>query len=358
MYHEAIEILNILESNGYKAYIVGGYVRDKLLKIDNSDIDIITSAKPYEICRLFKLDNNYKYGSVKLNYKKHEFDVTTFRKEEDYIDNRWPSNITYIDDVKDDLKRRDFTINAILIDKNGKYIDLYNGINDLNNKVLKVIGDSNKKMEEDSLRIIRALRFSSVYNLKMDDELKSAIIRNKKLINNLSFDRIKNELNIIFSSSNVSLFFDTINNLDLYETLKIRPINGIKTTNNYLSIWSQLEYSNEYNFSRNEKKTINDIRFIIDNGIDNYTIYKYGKDLNKESNKILEIEIDIDDIYNSLPIKSRNDIKIKYDEILNIVKDASSINEIYMDLEKKILYNKLKNERKSIISYLEGGKYE
>ena len=359
MYNIALEILNIFENNKYKAYIVGGFVRDKLLGIDNNDIDIITDAKPNEICNLFNIDLKDNYGSVKLPYKGFTFDVTTFRKEDNYIDGRRPSFIEYTDDISIDLQRRDFTINTILIDKEGNYIDLFDGITDLNNKIIKSVGDPDKKLKEDSLRILRAIRFMCLYDFKLDDNLKKAIIDNKTLISNLSFDRIKQELDIIFSSSNVNLFFDMINELDLYKTLEIEPINRVIPTDNYLSIWAQLNYSNNYNFSNKEQNYINNLKEINDtNNIDSYTVYKYGIEISKEANKIINNKVDIDSIYNNLIIKSRTDIDITYDEILNIVKDKSIINKIYIDLEKQILYNKLINKKESIISYLEGDSIE
>ena len=358
MYNIALEILNILENNNYKAYIVGGFVRDKLLNIDNPDIDIITSAKPDEICSLFNIDTKDNYGSIKLYFKGFNFDITTFRKESDYIDGRRPSNVEYTDDITIDLKRRDFTINTILIDKNGNYIDLLNGIDDLNNKLIKSVGNSDEKIKEDSLRILRAIRFMCLYNFKLDSDLKESIKSNKDLISNLSFDRIKKELDIIFSSSNVNLFFSTINELDLYKTLEIEPINSVIVTNNYLSIWAQLNYSSLYNFSNKEKSYIDNLKYIISSGIDNYTVYKYDIDVIKEANKILNNNIDIDEIYNNLSIKSRKDINITYEDILKIVKDKSIINNVYIDLEKQILYNKLNNKKESIISYLEGDNIE
>ena len=132
----------------------------------------------------------------------------------------------------------------------------------------------------------------------------------------------------------------------------IEHINGVKPTNNYLLIWSQIEYGNEYNFSNYEKKYINNVKDIIKNGINNYTVYKYGYNFIKEINILFNK--DIDKIYNNMVIKERKDIDITYDDILSIIKDNSKINDIYIDLEKQILYNKLKNQKQDIISYLEG----
>ena len=348
------EILNILCDKGYESYIVGGFVRDKLLGIENNDIDIITSAKPEEISNIFNTHLESNYGSVKLKYNNYIYEITTFRKESNYIDNRRPDNYTYITDVKEDLKRRDFTVNAILIDKDGNYIDYVDGINDLNNKILRCIGNDGEKIREDSLRILRAIRFNCIYDFEFDNKLEKAIIDNKHLLSNLSFDRIKKELNIVFNASKSIKLFNMINYFDLYKTLEIKPNNMLIETNNYLSIWAQLDFSDNYNFSRYEINYINSIKDILNIGINSYTVYKYNVDLVKESNKILKLDIDIDQLYNSLIIKNRKDIDITYEEILNIVNDKSIINKIYIDLEKHLLYNKLQNKKENIISYIEG----
>lgn len=353
MYDEAIKLLNILEENGYKAYIIGGYVRDKLLGIINDDIDIVTSAKPSEIGDIFNIELNDNYGSVKMSFNGYKYDITTFRKESNYQDKRRPENVEYVLTLEEDIKRRDFTINAIAIDKNEEYIDLLDGITDLKNKVLKCIGNSDLKLKEDALRILRALRFSSIYDLKLDKKLEDSIMQNKNLISNLSFDRIKKELDTVFSTDKVNIYLNMINYFDLYKTLQIEPKNDVIITNNYLSVWAQLKYSDNYKFSNYEKIYIDNIKEIIKNKINSYTVYKYDKDIIKEANKIIKCN-DIDQLYNNLIIKSKKDIDITYDEILGIIKDKSIINKIYIDLEKQILYNNLNNKKKDIISYIEG----
>ena len=354
MYNSAIKILNILYENGYDSYIVGGFVRDKLLGIKNDDIDIITNATSKEISNIFNIDIKDNYGSIKLKYNNYIYDITTFRKEDNYLDNRRPNTIEFVKDVKEDLLRRDFTINTILIDKDENIIDYLDGIKDLNNKTIKSVGDPNKKINEDSLRILRAFRFMCIYDFKLDKDLYESIKDNKDLINNLSFDRIKKELDYIFKTSKVNLFINVINKLNLFKTLEIKPINSVIPTCNNLSIWAQLEYSDKYNFSNKEKEYIKNIKYILENGIDNYTVYKYGIDINKEANKILNKNIDIELIYNNLPIKNKTDIDIS----INDIKDKSKINDIYIELEKEILYNKLSNKKKDIISYLEGDNVE
>ena len=177
MYNKAIEVLNIFFNNGFDAYIVGGYVRDKLLGIKTNDIDICTNAKPKDIVKLFDIQSNdeTQYGAVKIIYKNYNFDVTTFRRDIKYEDNRKPVKIKYINDLKKDLLRRDFTINTLCIDKDGKIIDLLNIKDDLDKKIIKTVGNPRYKIKEDSLRILRAIRFASVLDLEIDSKTKAYI---------------------------------------------------------------------------------------------------------------------------------------------------------------------------------------
>ena len=327
MYESAIKILNILENNGYKAYIVGGYVRDKILGIESNDIDIITNAKTDELNKIFNKKCSNNYGCIILPYNNYEFEITTFRKEYYKDNDRRPYKIEYIYDLKEDLMRRDFTINSICIDKNENYIDLLSGINDINNKVICVIGDSDKKIYDDPLRILRAIRFASIYDFSLDDNLVSSIIKYKDRLKYISFDRIKNELNIIFRHNKASNAFKLIDDLKLGKVLKISHKNMIIDSDNYIGVWAQVLYS------------------------DDYMLYKYDFNIIRTSSLVLNLDIDYKTRYNNLPIHNRKDIDIDSYDIMKLT-SKENIDKIYVDLEKQILYNKLKNEKSILIEYI------
>ena len=170
MYNIAINILKIIGTKGYEAYIVGGFARNLYLNKTSDDIDICTNAKYDDLKLIFDDIENKGFGSYLLKYNNFIFEITTYRRELEYMNNRYPK-VEYINDVKEDLKRRDFTINTLMIDKNGNYVDLMNARNDIENKIIKCVGNTDIKIKEDSLRIIRALRFSSDLDFKLDDEL-------------------------------------------------------------------------------------------------------------------------------------------------------------------------------------------
>lgn len=352
MYESAIKILNILENNGYKAYIVGGYVRDKILGIESNDIDIITNAKPDELNKIFNKKFSNNYGCIILPYNGYEFEITTFRKEFYKDNDRRPYKIEYINDLKEDLIRRDFTINSICIDKNGDYIDLLSGINDINNKVIRVISDSDKKIYDDPLRILRAIRFASIYDFDLDNNLISSISKYKDRLEYISFDRIKDELNIIFRHNRANNAFKLIDGLKLGKVLKISHKNMIIDCDNYIGVWAQVLYSDDYNFSKKEKNKINAIKSIIEKGyIDDYMLYKYDFNIIRTSSLILNIDIDYKTRYDNLQIHDRKNIDIDVYDIMKLT-SKENIDKIYVDLEKQILYNKLKNEKSILIEYI------
>lgn len=193
MYEVALNILNKLENMGYIAYIVGGYPRDKYLGIDSTDIDICTSCKPDKLKELFDVvDDNSSFGSLRIKEEGYIYEITTFRIDVEYK-GRYPK-IEYTDSLYDDLKRRDFTINSICINKFGEYVDLLNGIEDINNKIIRCIGDIDEKLTQDPLRMLRAIRFMGKLNFRLDNELKECIIKDRYLLELLSKNNIKREL--------------------------------------------------------------------------------------------------------------------------------------------------------------------
>ena len=352
MYNTAIEILNIMQNNGFEGYIIGGYVRDKILGIESNDIDIATNATISDLSNMFDDIKYINFGSCKLEYLGFSYEVTTFRSDIGYNNSRWPEKIEYKKTLIEDLNRRDFTINTICINYKEEYIDYLNGIEDLNNKIIRSVGNPSIKLKNDSLRILRAIRFACLLNFKIDDSLYNAIKENSSLLNNLSFDRKKIELDRIFASSNALYGLKLLSILGLTKSLQIEDINNVKYTSNYLGIWSQIKYSDKYNFTRKEIKVINSIKNITKEKIvDKYTIYVYGLENNIIAGEILNISKEnILDMYNNMCIHKRKDINIDLNSISYIPKNK--INIIYIDLEKKILYNEIENKKETIIDYL------
>lgn len=357
MYKKALEVLKIFEDNGYLAYIVGGYVRDFYLNIESCDIDICTNAKPYEIIKLFDTvySSDINYGSVKIIYKKYKYDITTFRKEIKYENNRKPVKIKYINDLKRDLLRRDFTINTLCMDSNGNIIDLLNIKSDLDNRIIKTVGNPRYKIKEDSLRILRSIRFASNLGFSIDKKTLYYLKKYGYLLKKLSFNRKREELDKLFSSVNRGIGRDLIISLKLDKYLDINNLDRVVMCDNIIGIWSQLDVDNLYPFTKLEKDQMKKIRLMLNEGVNSYTIYKYGLYISTIVGDILNMDLkSINKIYNGLAIYSSLDIDIKPLDIANILnkEPGKYIKDIINDLEEKIVNNKLNNSYDSIKKYI------
>lgn len=186
-----IELADLFKQYNFNLYLVGGSSRDYLLKRDFKDLDLASDATPSDIKKILPTwDYTYsKYGNV--HYK--NIDITTLRKEDEYLDYRHPNKINFVKDIKEDYLRRDFTINAIYIDRNLKVYDYCNGLNDLKNKLIRFIGDPDKRIKEDPLRILRALRFQKSLGFKIEDRSLISINKNISLLDKLNKDKISLE---------------------------------------------------------------------------------------------------------------------------------------------------------------------
>lgn len=191
-------IIEELEKSGYEAYIVGGCVRDIIMGKEPHDYDITTSATPEETMEVFKahkqFDQGLKHGTVNLVLDEEHFEITTHRTEDQYSDNRRPDKVTFVKELDKDLGRRDFTINAIAYSHKGGIEDPLNGKADIENKVIKAVGEPSQRFIEDALRIIRGLRFASVLGFEIETNTKQAMIDYKELLKNVSRERITIEL--------------------------------------------------------------------------------------------------------------------------------------------------------------------
>ena len=353
----ALEVLNIIYEYGYEGYIVGGFVRDMLLGISSIDVDITTNATPMELKNIFpNIDVSIRnYGSVTLIYKNFRFEITTYRMDMDYIDNRHPSSVVYINDLKTDLMRRDFTINTICMDKEGNIIDLLNGQDDLDKKIIKTINDSDKSFQDDALRILRAIRFSTILDFKLSSDVNDAIDRNKHLLKNLSYERKKHELDRIFASSRAKEGISLIKKFQLESILELTNLNRINDYSDIIGIWSMID-TKVYPFTNSEKELIEKVNtaYKLDN-LNSEVLYKYGLYVNVLAgvNKGIS-KRDILKKYDSLPIKERSEILITAREICDLLKrkPGAFISKIYLNLEKKILSFELNNRNDELKEYI------
>lgn len=356
MLETALKVLNIIEDNSYEAYIVGGFVRDYVMGIKSNDVDITTNARPKDLIKIFPNANidNEVYGSVTVYLNNIRFEITTYRDDGNYLDNRHPDTINYVNDLKTDLKRRDFTINTICMDKAGNIVDLLSCRSDIDNKIIKTVINPLESFKIDSLRILRAIRFATTLDFELDKEVKEAIIQSKYLLKDLSINRKKEELDKIFSSPNIEKGIMLIKELGLIDVLFLENINKIKPCSQVIGIWTMLEVDDIYPFTRNELNLMKDIRNAIKNNPLSYTtLYYYDLYPCTVAGEIIGIpKKEIMDNYNSMPIHKRSDIVVdSYDLIdyLNI-EDGPIMSKLWRKLELNILNLEVSNTKEDLLN--------
>ncbi len=356
MLDTAFNILKMIEDNSYEAYIIGGFVRDYIMGIKSNDVDITTNAKPKDLIKIFPNANidNEVYGSVIVYLNNIRFEITTYRDEGNYLDNRHPDTVNYVDDLKIDLKRRDFTINTICMDKEGNIVDLLNSKSDIDNKIIKTVIEPLESFKIDSLRILRAIRFTTTLDFELALDVKEAIMQSKYLLKDLSINRKKSELDKIFSSPNIEKGIKLIKELDLIDVLYLDNINKVKPCSQVIGIWTMLEVDDIYPFTRNELKLMKDIRESIKNNpLAFTTLYYYDLYPCTVAGEILSIpKKEIMDNYKSMPIHKRSDIVIDSYDLINYLKieDGPIISKLWKELEIKLLNLEVNNNKEELLN--------
>jgi tRNA nucleotidyltransferase (CCA-adding enzyme) len=206
-------VLRTLTQNGYEAYIVGGCVRDSLLGIIPSDYDVTTSAKPEEILGLFDktVPTGLKHGTVTVIIENEPIEVTTFRTDGEYKDSRHPQNVKFVTDLREDLSRRDFTVNAVAYNETVGLVDLFGGLSDLENKILRAVGDGEKRFKEDALRILRLFRFASQLEFTPEEKTLKSALKLQNGLKNISKERIFSEIVKAVNGKNPKAILPLIN---------------------------------------------------------------------------------------------------------------------------------------------------
>ena len=367
----AIDILKRFNQNGYEAYFVGGCVRDYLLGEDFSDIDITTNALPDEVKKVFRksIDTGIQHGTVTILVNGDSYEVTTFRTEEDYANHRSPEKVEFVSNLREDLDRRDFTINAMALDYNGKLFDYHNGEIDLSSKIIRTVNNPNERFYEDALRMLRAFRFSSKLGFDIENKTLEAIKKNAQLISYVSIERIVNEFRKLLAGKGNLKSFELLlgSKLNVYIPF-LKEIKTIQDFTNYTFCQSLyiLSKVNDISFdtlkylklSNKEVKLIKEfekinIEFLKNTPLE-IILYRYN----------IEDVIFVNNYYNYkkitaiknciLVINSFNDIEITSQEIIRTINKNPGpwIKSITLELEKEILLRRLNNNKKDILDFL------
>lgn len=247
--NQSAKILNILEKAGFEAYIVGGCVRDAIMKRISHDTDITTNALPEQIIEVFKdyktIPTGIKHGTITIIADDIPYEITTYRIDGKYSDSRRPDSVEFTANLHEDLARRDFTVNAIAMDSQGKISDPFYGVEDIHNKIIRCVGSPEKRFSEDALRIMRAIRFSSQLGFEIEKNTARAIHKMKSLLKNISKERIREELDKLIcgkNALNVLLEYSDIITAIIPEFEKCLGFNQHSPYHKY-TVWEHIAHS-------------------------------------------------------------------------------------------------------------------
>ena len=388
LFLEALPVMQQLVDAGYEAYFVGGSVRDMLLHKPISDVDIATSATPQEVKEIFPhtVDVGIEHGTVMVIYHKEGYEVTTFRTEEGYEDFRHPDKVTFVRSLEEDLKRRDFTINALAIGIDDQLMDFFDGIGDLERQCLRCVGDAKERFNEDALRMFRAVRFVGQLGFQVEEETKNAISLLKMNLSKVAVERMKVEFEKMIQSSYrkdaLKLFVET----GLYQAcplfdgkgeilLKLAefPIKEMSVLQAWILFVDELKLSDKEvtHLLKSWKSSNEQIRDVLVG----YKTYRARKE--EEWNFFLaydcpyEVACEVEQLlivqdksssmegleatYHSLPIRSMNDIHLNGHDIIRILKldkKGPIIGQVLKTVEKMILEQSIFNDAEVLETYV------
>ena len=382
----ALPVLKEINEAGYEAYFVGGSVRDLLLNRHIHDVDIATSAYPMEIKQIFKktIDTGIKHGTVTILYEGESYEITTFRTESGYQDFRRPDHVTFVQNLSEDLKRRDFTINALAMDVDGNIIDHFDGLGDLENHIIRAVGNPEKRFHEDALRMMRAVRFMSQLQFTLEPETEQAISDNHELLSKISVERIRDEfvkMGIAPGSQKAfQIFLDTglseeipgfkgkKENLALYPQLNFSPTNEanlwalmiilLKLPNDKIPHFMRM-WKNSNAMERQVADIVAFFDLISSHAPNNYDLYKAGLETIVSTIDLAHIlgqpvnGSALVDSYEALPIKNNRDLVIDGHFLLkNGIPAGPRVGLLLEEIKKAVLEGVISNNKAAITEFI------
>ncbi len=374
----AIKILEKLNEKGYEAYMVGGFVRDYQLGMEGKDIDITTNALPNVVQELFpnNFSKSLKFKTVNVREGDYVYEITTYRVDKSYKDHRHPESKVSLS-LKEDVKRRDFTVNAMCMDKDLKLIDYVGGINDLKLHILRCVGSPKRRFNEDALRMFRAFRFAARLDFKIDSLTFEGIVSNANLVKYLSKERIRTELEETVEAPYFKSVLPQMLDSGIFKSLPdINEALGLINVAykpfkfmNLMVLASFLkgEVTNDVLFTKKERRYIEDAMFFMnllkERKLTPFDIFDRDIQALYEAQASLSLIkscpyklSDLDELVNNLPIKKAKELNITGNDIKDALKieDSKDIKDYITELEKAVIYNKVENDTQKLVEYLKG----
>ena len=380
---KALPVLKKIELHGFEAVFVGGSVRDDLLQRNIHDVDIATSATPEEVKNIFPktIDVGIQHGTVMVLENGETYEITTYRSESEYVDFRKPKEVTFIRSLKEDLQRRDFTMNAIAMNTSGQIIDYFHGQQAIANQVIETVGNADERFTEDALRMMRAVRFVSQLGFTCSDETIAALKRNRELLQNISIERILVEFDKLLHGTEVQEGLRLLLDTGLYallpglqskeKALACVATLDLKQLHSLEEKWATLlhftaELCDIESLLRQWKMSIKRIRHIQSilgllqgDCQDKMALYRNGLEtclcVNRIQNllagrEINENEAVIQQLWNTLPIQHASQLAVNGTHILQWAKKAKGpwIRDILSIITEKVINEEIPNELDAI----------
>ncbi|HAR4338221.1 TPA: CCA tRNA nucleotidyltransferase [Staphylococcus aureus] len=391
LFEQARPILEQIQDNGFEAYYVGGSVRDYVMGRNIHDIDITTSATPDEIESIFShtIPVGKEHGTINVVFNDENYEVTTFRAEEDYVDHRRPSGVTFVRDLYEDLQRRDFTMNAIAMDTAYKLYDYFDGQQDINNRIIRTVGIAEERFQEDALRMIRCLRFQSQLSFDIAMETFEAMRTQMADIKFLSIERIVIELTKLMRGINVEESFNHLkslkafNYMPYFEQLDMNQINVTEPIDLELliaivSVKFDINYSlKPLKLSNRQVKDINQYIQIM-NALpsiitkEQLKMFVYDYDTNLIKNVMVAADVlkandiqgheplivnllTIDETLHRLPMHNRKDMMVNGGVLMAHLNAKSGpwLKDVLRQIEIAIVTGKVSNEETEILKWVD-----
>ncbi|HDG4814009.1 TPA: CCA tRNA nucleotidyltransferase [Staphylococcus aureus] len=391
LFEQARPILEQIQDNGFEAYYVGGSVRDYVMGRNIHDIDITTSATPDEIESIFShtIPVGKEHGTINVVFNDENYEVTTFRAEEDYVDHRRPSGVTFVRDLYEDLQRRDFTMNAIAMDTAYKLYDYFGGQQDINNRIIRTVGIAEERFQEDALRMIRCLRFQSQLSFDIAMETFEAMRTQMADIKFLSIERIVIELTKLMRGINVEESFNHLkslkafNYMPYFEQLDMNQINVTEPIDLELliaivSVKFDINYSlKPLKLSNRQVKDINQYIQIM-NALpsiitkEQLKMFVYDYDTNLIKNVMVAADVlkandiqgheplivnlqTIDETLHRLPMHNRKDMMVNGGVLMAHLNAKSGpwLKDVLRQIEIAIVTGKVSNEETEILKWVD-----
>ncbi|MBR5507434.1 MAG: CCA tRNA nucleotidyltransferase [Clostridia bacterium] len=352
-----LKVLNVLENNGFEGYLVGGCVRDAKMGIEPHDFDLTTNATPDEMLDIFSdyriIETGLKHGTVTVVSDGENVEITTYRIDGEYLDNRRPEEVFFTRNLKEDLSRRDFTVNAFAYSPSKGFVDMFGGEDDLENKTIRCVGEADKRFNEDGLRIMRALRFASCLGFSIEKATSESILKNCHLLKNISVERIYSEFKRLVCGVDAGKIIKEYTDVFSVANERIKSCSDVVAVNSekihkiktgYLARIASLFYGSEKGLAR---------RFMKDMKADNYAAdfiselhNLSGCEVNADKVSVRRLMRDYDDEF----ILSLGDLKRAFDSGFDYDAFMSEYN-VQKELNPCVRLKQLKVTGQDIISF-------